>query len=276
MYSKDLLITPEMPPIIDDRFLQFKSDIITGVKRNQSSDPYNEFVLQAQAFFISSKRNHLSAIDKFKNVSIIMGCHHFIDNLLIKHGITGLQIFEHDYKYYQRLCPSIKFSQPGKLEPKKPILMAAPMPGYLNLHPQWNDILTECKEKQIPIHLDGCWLGAATDMQIDLSHESIHSIALSLSKGLGMEWNRIGLRWSNQYDASDGIDILNKFSMIPEAIVRNGLMAINEFDIDYLWDTYGDKHKSICQALFLRPSKIIHAASSVDRSKLFGLRNFFR
>jgi hypothetical protein len=275
MYSKDLLINPEMPPIVDANFLRLKADITKGIKLDQSIDPHNQFIIQAQNFFTSSKRNKLASIDKFKNVSIIMGCHHFIDNLLIKHGITGLQIFEHDYKYYQRLCPSIKFSQPGQLEPKKPILMSAPMPGYLNLHPQWNDILAESVEKQIPIHLDGCWLGAATDIHIDLSHESIKSIGLSLSKGLGMEWNRIGLRWSNEFNEGDSIDILNKFKMIPESVIRNGLIAINEFDIDYLWDTYGSKHKDICKELFLRPSKIIHAASSVDRSKLFGLRNFF-
>ena len=275
MYSKDLLIESELPQIIDSKFLQLKKDIVNGTKLDQSTDPHNQFVFQAQKFFTSSKRNKLVSIDKFKKVNIIMGCHHFIDNLLIKYGINNLQIFEHDYKYYQRLCPQIRFAQPGQLESNKPILISAPMPGYLNLHPQWNDILSECAEKQISVHLDGCWLGAATDIHLDLSHESIKSIGLSLSKGLGMSWNRIGLRWSNEDDI-DSINILNKFNMIPEALVRNGLIAINEFDIDYLWNTYGDKHKDICRELFLRPSKIIHASSSLDRSKLFGLRNFFK
>lgn len=276
MYSKELLVTNGLPPIFDGAMVQLQTDIITGAKLDSGPDPYTRFIDQGKQFFVSSKRNQLLGWDKFPQVDITMGCHHFIDNLIIKHGLSGLQVFEHDYRYYTRLNPNLLFARPGSLDPNRPVLISAPVPGYLDLHPEWDNILAECQEKKIPIHIDGCWLGAAKDIQIDLAHQAIHSIGLSLSKGLGMGWNRVGLRWSLAADEADGICIMNRHCMIPESLVRNGLVAINSMPIDYLWDTYGENHKEICYALKLRPTKIIHAAHSIDRSKLYGLSNIIK
>jgi hypothetical protein len=204
-----------------------------------------------------------------------MGCNHFIDNLIMKHGVTGLQIFEHDYKYYQRLCPGISFARVGELVPGRPVLIAAPIPGYLDLHPKWAEIVTECEIKNIPMHLDASWMGAATDINLDLGSTAIRSVCMSLSKGLGMHWNRVGLRWSRDQDETDSISIFNRFEMIPESLVRNGIVAMSQVEPDYLWNTYGDRHQEICRALKLRPSRIIHVARSLDRTQLYGLANFF-
>jgi hypothetical protein len=273
MYSKDLLITDSLPPIFDKTLETLRSNIINGILTDYLPDPYFRFIDQAQQFFISSNRNILTGLDQFGQIDIVMGCQHFIDSLIIKHGITGLQIFEHDYRYYQRLLPDITYAQVGQLDPNKPVLIAAPFPGYLNLHPLWTDILNECGQKKIPVHVDAAWLGSATDIHIDFSHPAIASVAMSLSKGLGLSWNRVGLRWSKQFDSTDNVCIMNKFGMLPETLVRNGLIAINTISIDYLWDTYASKYNEICRSLKLRPTKIIHAAHSIDRSKLYGLAN---
>jgi len=96
---------------------------------------------------------------------------------------------------------------------------------------------------------------------------------MSLSKGLGMQWNRVGIRWSREPNQNDSIGIYNRFEMIPESLVRNGIVAMSQVEPDYLWNTYGDLHTEICRTLRLRPSKIIHAARSLDRTQLYGLAN---
>jgi hypothetical protein len=204
-----------------------------------------------------------------------MGCHHFIDNLILTHGLDNIQILQHDYRYYSRLNPNIVYSVPGKLTPRVPLLIAAPFPGYLDLHPQWQDIIDECNNKSIDVHVDGAWLGAATDIVIDLGEPCVKSFAQSLSKGLGLGWNRVGLRWSKNLSQTDSISIMNRFNMIPQMLIRVGLSAMKQIPVDYLWDTYNDEYYKICTALKLRPSKIIHAAKSLDRTKLYGLKNFF-
>lgn len=275
MWSEQLLITDGLPTIADFKLQQLQVDIITGRLRDNAPDPHTRFLDQATQFFTGSNRYRLTGIEQFGHQDIIMGCNHFIDNLVMKHGLAGLQIFEHDYRYYQRLLPNIQFAQPGALVPGKPVLIAAPVPGYLDLHPKWTEIVAECEIKRIPMHLDASWLGAATDIDLDLSSSAIHSVCMSLSKGSGMSWNRVGVRWSRAHDETDSISIYNKFNMIPESLVRNAIVAMGRVGPDYLWDTYGNQHKEICRALKLRPSKIIHAARSLDRTRLYGLANFF-
>lgn len=275
MWSEQQLIRNGLPPILDAKLKQLQHQITSGNALDIESDPYTRFQSCAMQYFTASKRYQLQGIEQFGYQDIIMGCNHFIDNLIMKHGVEGLQIFEHDYKYYQRLCPTISFAQIGKLVPNRPVLIAAPVPGYLDLHPEWAAIVAECEIKKIPMHLDASWLGAATDIDLDLRSSAIRSVCMSLSKGLGMHWNRIGLRWSRDQDPTDSISIYNQFRMIPECLVRNGIVAMSQVKPDYLWDTYGDQHREICRALKLRPSKIIHAARSLDRTQLYGLANFF-
>lgn len=270
MYSKNDLLTDSLPPISDKTLSDLR--LIVKSKPVSSPDVYSAFVDQAKHYFASSKRNKLFGLDQFAFVDATIGCTHFIDNLIQKYSLSGLQIFEHDYKYYQRLDPGIKFATVGKLDPQRPILIAAPFPGYLDLHIQWKQILDECLEKDIDIHIDGCWMGAATNIELDLGHPAIKSIGFSLSKSLGMHWNRIGLRFSKINDPHDSITIQNKFSMIPECLMHNAIVAMDQVEIDYLWNTYEAKHIDICKQLYLRPSKIIYAAHSMDRRKLYGLK----
>ena len=88
-----------------------------------------------------------------------------------------------------------------------------------------------------------------------------------------MHWNRIGLRFNKVNDETDSISIHNRFGMIPEYLMRNALTAMQELPIDYLWNTYEDTYTEICKELYLRPSKIIYAAHSIDRKYLYGLKH---
>jgi hypothetical protein len=270
MFSKDDLIIGSLPSIFDHRLAKIRSDMPT--KDFPDVDIYDHYMEQAKLYLNSSKRNKLIGLEQLPYVDAIIGCTHFIDNLLLKYNISGLQIFEHDYTYYKRLDPQISYAKVGHLIPGKPILIAAPFPGYLDLHPQWNEILEESLNKNIDIHIDGCWLGSANQIEIDLSHTAVKSIGLSFSKSLGFHWNRIGLRFSKIKDDTDSISIHNRFHMIPEYLMRNALIAMQELSIDYLWDTYETVYADICRELYLRPSKIIYAAQSIDRKNLYGLK----
>ena len=70
-----------------------------------------------------------------------------IDNLISKNGLTGLQIFEHDYHYYKMLNPVIKYVTVDTLEANKPLLIAMPFPGHLGIHREMDNILKICNEK---------------------------------------------------------------------------------------------------------------------------------
>jgi hypothetical protein len=232
-----------------------------------------EFIQLTKKYFQSSSYNKLLHLDQFLYEDVTMGCQHFIDNLILQHGINNIQILEHDYKYYSRLNPNISYATVGNLTSCKPLLIAAPFPGALDLHRQWHCIIDECNQKNIEVHIDAAWLSSAKDICIDLSHTCIKSICISLSKGLGLDWNRVGVRWSREYNKSDSISILNQFQMIPELLVRTGILALKTVPVDYLWTKYYDEYHNICKSLYLRPTNIIHAAMSIDRKTFYGLKN---
>lgn len=232
----------------------------------------DEFQQHAVKYFLSSKLNNLKGLENFPVVETTMGCNHVIDSLIMQHGIKGLQIFEHDYKYYQRLDPAIEFAKPGHLVPGKPILMALPSPGWLDIHPQQYEILDEAHAKGCEVHIDCAWIGAARDIEFYFDHPVVASVFMSLSKGMDLWWNRVGVRWTRQQDDKDPVTIYNKHKMLSVATMQVALKYLRWVEPDYLWTHYNTRYHAICTQHRLRPTKIIHVAQSMDRMKLFGLK----
>jgi hypothetical protein len=106
---------------------------------------------------------------------------------------------------------------------------------------------------------------------LNLSSPVIQSVAFSLSKGLGLAWNRIGVRYHRYPDPCDSITIFNQHSMISEVTMRVGIAAMQQIPVDYLWNTFGEDYHDWCRELRLRPTKIIHAAMSLDRRTLYSM-----
>lgn len=230
------------------------------------------FIDKAHDHFQATKLNIIAGLDAFPIREVIIGCNHAIDSLIMQHGIDGLQIFEHDYKYYQRLDPHISYAQPTHLVSRKPILMALPSPGYLGLHPMQHEILDEALEKNCEVHLDCAWLGASRGIEFDFSHPAIASVSMSLSKSMDLWWNRIGLRYTKIQDNTNPVTIYNKHHMIPMSLIRTGLRYIRCVEPDHVWNHFHKRYMSMCRELYLRPTAMIHVAQSMDRTQMFGVK----
>jgi hypothetical protein len=158
----------------------------------------------------------------------------------------------------------------GALEPNKPMIVSLPNWRYADLRPNWDNILKECEQKNIDVHIDFAWITVARDIEMDLSHPAIKSFAMSLSK-YNMEWNRVGLRWSRQR-TMDSVTIFNKFhSEANSSLMTCGKHIIESIPRDYGWNTYKDLHYQTCEELNLLPSKLIHVAHAQDLSGVVGI-----
>jgi hypothetical protein len=121
------------------------------------------------------------------------------------------------------------------------------------------EILDECLEKEIPVHIDGAWLTCCRNIEFDISHPAIRSCGISLSKGLGLGWNRIGLRWTKSKIA-DSVTIMNEFNMNLRAPAMIGLHFLRNLPPDYLWDRYSDSYYKVCKDFDLTPTNSIYLA----------------
>ena len=264
MFDADLLKPNAIDMLKDDFLRGVRESILSGNFTVSTQDPYTEFKNKFHHYVENNTGFKLNNIKDFAYKEIIIGCHHFIDALLIKHG-NDLQVLEHDYTYYQRLNPTRKWSIPGQLIPNQPLIIATPFPGYLGIHPQYHDILDEAKDKNISVHLDGAWLSCSKDVEIDLGHSAIASIGISLSKGYGANWNRIGIRYTKTQIATDPITIFDKARMCPRSTVNNGILLLENIPMDYMWNTYGERYDKAIEQFDLDKGNILFAAYGKDR-----------
>jgi hypothetical protein len=272
MYTRDKLIHPDMPPLDTREFDQLRKEILIPDVRDID---YNEFKKEIEAHFRKTEVNHLKGFNAFPQHDVILGCQQYIDNIISKKGIDQLQIFEHDYNYYKKLSPNIRYVTLETLSSNKPLLMAMPFPGHLGMHRQMREILQKCNKNNIDVHLDCAWLTSAFGIDFDFDQPCIKSFAMSFSKAYCLHWNKIGLRWSRNKDVTDTITILNVSNALSKSNLYVAKKYMQSFTIDHLVKKHKTKYLDVCRQLRLRPSNIIHACFSIDRGKLYGLKNFF-
>jgi hypothetical protein len=270
MFKKEDLLYPELPPLDCFLFDQLRRKIKVPDVRNFDIENFKK---NAVSHFIDNSSNILSGFDAFPNHDVIIGCQQYVDNLISKKGIKGLQIFEHDYHYYKKLAPDIEFVSLETLDNKKPLLMAMPFPGHLGKHRDLEGIIDRCNEKNIDVHLDCAWLVSAFDIEFNFDQPCIKSFGMSFSKAYNLSWNKVGIRWTREKNDQDTITILNNTRALSKHMLYVAQQYMEKFPIDHLCRTRKNAYFDICAKLKLRPANIIHACFSIDREKLYGLKN---
>ena len=255
-YSANHLEVDRPSPLSDTRIEQTIQDVLSGkLDKDITDSVYTNFKQKAQDWIFGSTLNKLTGIDSFERVDIINGCTQFIDNLYM----TGpIQVLRNDYRYHNRLGLAY-VKDVGSLIPDIPLIIAMPFPSIGAPHPDMEEILYEAKTKNIPVHIDGAWITCCRDITFNFCHPSIASVGISLSKGLGLGWNRIGLRWTRQAKA-DSVTIMNDFRMNNRALAMIGLHFIKNFPSDYLWKTHADKYYKVCNDFDLTPTNSVYLA----------------
>ena len=254
-YEAQYLEVERPQPLSDCIIEALQQDVLDGhLDKDITDQVYVNFKKEMTAWLFQSTLNQITGFDQFDRVDIINGCTQFIDSLYMQcrpQYITG------DYRYHQRL--GNWDIQPGKLQHYIPLVIAMPFPSTGAVHSQMKEILDECLQKEIPVHIDGAWLTCCRNIEFDISHPAIRSCGISLSKGLGLGWNRIGLRWTKSTIA-DSVTIMNEFNMNLRAPAMIGLHFLRNLPPDYLWDRYSDSYYKVCKDFDLTPTNSIYLA----------------
>lgn len=255
-YSKEFLEVERPQPLSDNLLEKTIMDVLDGkLDKDISDNVYSNFKTEMQKWITDSSFNKLHGLDTFNRVDIINGCTQFIDNLYMSGPV---QTIRGDYRYHDRLGYSF-IRDVGSLITDIPLIIAMPFPRIGAPHTNMNELLDEALAKNINVHIDGAWVTCCRDIEFDFSHTAIKSVGISLSKGLGLGWNRIGLRWTKQTE-SDSISIMNDFHMNNRALTMIGLHFIRNIKPNYLWLTHGEKYYKICNDFNLTPTKSIYLA----------------
>jgi hypothetical protein len=260
-YEEKWLEVERPQPLIDNWLESLTKNVVTkSITKDTSDQVYADFQNKFTNWILDSKLNRLSGLNSFPRTDIIIGCTQLIDNLYMQGPV---QVLSGDYKYHERLNLA-KFSIVGKLENNLPMIISLPFPKVGSIHDQMDNILNEAEEKNIDVHIDGAWISSSRNINFDFSHPAIKSVGMSCSKGLGLGWNRIGLRWS-KLSKPDSISIMNDFHMNNRALAIIGLYFLQNVSPDYLWKTHGDNYKKLCKHFNLTETDTIHIAIKQGR-----------
>jgi hypothetical protein len=255
-YESKWLQIDRPQPLVDNNIETIIQDVLSGKMDSDISDRvYTNFKQEMTNWLLNSQLNKITGIDSFNRVDIVNGCTQFIDCEYMKYPP---QYLRGDYRYHERLGLAY-VKDVGSLIPDIPLIIAMPFPSIGAPHTDMTEILHECKIKNIAVHIDGAWITCCRDIRFDFNHASIRSVGISLSKGLGLGWNRIGLRWARQTHA-DSVTIMNDFRMNNRALAMIGLHFIKNFPSDYLWKTHADKYYKVCNDFDLTPTNSVYLA----------------
>ena len=263
----------KLSPLRAPEYIALADRIMSGKEKLDGGITALEFTQLFHAWIMQGTMNKLEGLDDLQTREACVGVTHQIDSLIMRYGEHGLQILEHDYAYYRRLWPHKEWASPGSLIPGKPMIIACPFPGYGRLHPRWNDLIAEASDKDVDLHLDCAWLTSAQGINIDLNHGCIKSVTISLSKGLCLDWNRIGVRYTNKPDPTDPITIANSHEMINKVDMAVGVLFMDSFSADHLWNTWGDAYHRFCKDKRLRPTNCLHMAQELGTNKPVGTQD---
>jgi hypothetical protein len=254
-YEDTWLETDRPQPLTDSKIEKLIEELLPHKwGYDTSNNIYDQFKQEMTSWLFRSKLNSITGFDSFDRVDIIHGCTQFIDNIYMQ---CRPQIIKGDYKYHHRLG---NWDMPvGLLKENIPLIIAMPFPSTGAIHENMKEILDECLAKEIPVHIDGAWITCCRNIVFDVGHPAIRSVGISLSKGLGLGWNRIGLRWTRE-NRNDSITIMNDFNMNMRAPAMIGLHFLRNLPPDYLWNKYGDSYYKVCADFALTPTKSIYIA----------------
>lgn len=256
-YEEHWLEIDRPQPLSDRKIEALQKEVLTGkIDTDISDQVYANFKEECANWFMSSKLNKIEGLESFKRVDIITGCTQAIDTQYMKGPV---QILKGDYRYHERLNPKIDYSQHGSLKGDIPLILAQPFPSTGDTTRGFSDLMEEAFYKHVTVHIDAAWMSCCRNIRLNLIYVPIESASFSLSKGMGLGWNRIGLRFTNNL-TPDAISIMNDFHMNNRAPAMIALHFIRNLEPDYLWNTHGERYYKVCKDFNLTPTKSIYLA----------------
>ena len=114
MFKKELLID-KLRPLQDKELIDFKNKIDYNKEVK-----YRSFINRFESRLKEQTSNTLKGLEVFPYKHVQTGVDQYIQNLILRHTIKGLQIFEHDYYWYHMIYPDIQYVTLDTLTTDKP------------------------------------------------------------------------------------------------------------------------------------------------------------
>jgi len=229
----------------------------------------NKFV----SWIANSKYNNLEGLDGYKDISYVHGTIQSFDHFYLLQKKKRFRFFKGEFFYHK--CSfqhdwNWAFIEDDEIKNGDAVILSVPFSDYGKQHPLLTqDFLNYCDKNSIPVVLDFAYYPMAKNININLDHKCIQLLTFSLSKAFyGMEHMRVGIRMVNDFrHIDDGVGAFNEQQMVNRVGAALGYELMNNFDVDYNWDTFGEKYSHICKKMNLEETDCVMFGIGGDEYK---------
>lgn len=247
------------------------ADFFLGQNLKQDRD---RFIEKFDKWVLNSNLNHLKNLTSLPFKDVIVGVTQYLDEIhQIKQNVCVLNA---EYLYHWRIYgEKLRVKTVDSLEENDNLIISMPFPAYGDIHPDMHKIIRVAEEKNVSLHIDGCWYGCCRDINFDFSSPAIKSAAFSLSKSLGLGVNRIGVRYTRERWTGP-IALQNDYNMTIQSLMWIGENFIDKFGSDFWHRKYGKVYDYVCEKYDLGKTKAIHIAWDRNKDCPVGIRKLLR
>jgi hypothetical protein len=246
-------------PIQDPAVRKFITEL------NPVQDLYNEdlqdrFLDKFYHWINSSELNNLRGLQKFTNRKLTAGTSQTFDHFYWANKTRRFRFYKGEFMYHSACLKNggyFSHIEDDDLDVNDAVIVSIPFSDWGSQR-DIEELLDQCETKSIPVLLDFAYYPCTKNIDIDLSKwQCIDTIAFSISKALaGAEFLRVGMRLQRT-DKDDGIDVFNSVEMVNRASISIALALINNYSIDYNWNTYEEIYNRVCQEMNLESTDCV-------------------
>lgn len=217
----------------------------------------------------SSKLNKFTGLESFPYRFVSLGVTQGLDwwqYYCMSQGLR-LRMFRGEYPYTRDTLLEGDWTQDryiddSPLMPGDAVLISTPFSGNGRLHSQWDWLMTECNEKNIPVFVDCAWFGTCFDIEVNLDQPCIKMVGFSTGKGLSCGNWRSGIIFSRMSEGSLPMQTEWRHGIHLNVAIANELMR--NFGPDTMPKKYMESHRAVCKHYGLKTTNTIHIAVAPD------------
>jgi len=221
----------------------------TGSKHVDHSEIENAF-----RKFLSKNTNNNLDLTKYKYAGYCHGTSQAITEFVARNNKRRLRVSKIDFVLSKIVGNAyglkIVYLEDEKIKKNDCIVMSFPFSGNGSYYPNYESILKQADQLDVPVMIDGAYFGIANAIEYPLHYNCVTDFATSLSKSHGVSDYRIGMRFRKEYvddhiSASRDSNIFNRFA----ACI--GLCLMENFNHNYIVKNFEQQQQQICKELEL-------------------------
>jgi hypothetical protein len=171
---------------------------------------------------------------------------------------------------------SMLYLEDAELNENDCVIISFPFSGNGSLYPGCNELL-DCADKlNVPVFIDGAYFGISHGIDYPLAHPCVTDFSVSLSKHIGGNCLRLGIRFTRN-SVDDGISAgligSNVFDRLNSYVT---VQLLNQFSHNWIIDKFKTSSDLICAQYNLTPTNTITIGLGGQDYKQFKRGDYIR